>query len=288
MTVALPENLAPNLFLGTSSWSSADWVGPFYPKGTAPAGFLGHYSQHYRTVEIDSTFYHAPGPKLVDGWNAKTPDDFIFSAKVPKLITHERALVGCGEEMRHFVSVMDRLEGKLGALLLQFEYVAKGKDAEEYKTGNKFRARLEPFLEQLPADHSYVVEVRNEHWLGPKLLELLAKHKVALALTDYFTMPPVAVLLEKVEPLSASFLYVRFLGHHKQMDKLVKEAQERGERTSEWSEVAVDRTREMSAWVPALKDLVKRKLPSYAYFNNHYAGYAPGSIELFRKVWLGA
>lgn len=283
VTAGFPDNVR----VGTSSWSSDDWVGPFYPKGTPAGAYLTCYAGHFDTVEIDSTFYRAPRAAMVDGWLAKTPDDFVFSAKVPRSITHEKALVDCGGGMRDFVEVMDRLGDKLGPLLLQFEYVAKGKDPDEYRTGRQFLKRLAAFLPELPAAHRYVVEVRNEHWLGPELFDLLKSHRVALALTDYFTMPPVQALVERIDLSAMDLIYVRFLGHHRRMDELVKQKVASGERKTEWGELAVDRSREMDAWVPALQDMARRKLPTYIYFNNHYAGYAPGSIELFRRVWTG-
>ena len=281
-------SLPANLLLGTSSWSTEDWIGPFYPEGTRPADFLAHYAAHYRTVEIDSTWYRAPRAPMVDGWNAKTPDGFVFAAKVPKSITHEKALVDCGNELADFVRTMERLGPKLGPMLLQFEYVAKGKDPEEYRTGAKFLERLAPFLRILPRHHRFVVEVRNENWLRPELLDLLRERGVALALTSYFTMPPVERFLEKADPCAAGFLYVRFLGHHRQMDETVRKLVDAGKRKSAWGELATDREADMRRWVPALRELLRRKVPAYAYFNNHYAGYAPGSIDLFLKVWRAA
>ena len=285
--------LPSELHLGTSSWSSADWVGPFYPAGTPPREFLSFYATRYDTVEIDSTWYRSPGPSLVDGWREATPPGFVFAAKVPKSITHEKALVGCGPELAQFVKVMERLGPKLGPLLLQFEYVAKGKDPEEYRTGADFLARLGPFLEGLPGGHRFVVEVRNEAWVGPRLLELLRRHGVALALTDYFTMPPVDRLVERLRTAGghpAELAYVRFLGHHREMDRQVAAAVGAGTRQREWDSLLVDRTREMERWVPALRDLLARHFPVFAYFNNHYAGFAPGSLELFKLIWdrLGA
>jgi uncharacterized protein YecE (DUF72 family) len=274
--------------LGTSSWSSADWVGPFYPPGTPPREFLSFYATRFDTVEIDSTWYRAPAARTVDGWRDATPEGFVFAAKVPRSITHDKALVDCGAEVAGFVKVMERLGGKLGPLLLQFEYVAKGRDAEEYRGGSKFLARLEPFLAALPSGHRFVVEVRNEHWLGPRLLEALRARGVALALTAYYTMPPVERTLERVAAaggLPADFGYVRFLGHHHQMDGLVAAAVEAGTRRGEWSSLLVDRTGEMERWVPALRGLLGTHSPVFAYFNNHYAGYAPGSLELFRRLW---
>jgi uncharacterized protein YecE (DUF72 family) len=277
-----------HLRLGTSSWSSTDWVGPFYPPGTPPREFLSFYATRLDTVEIDSTWYRAPAARTVDGWRDATPGNFRFAAKVPKAITHDKALVDCGAELAGFVKVMERLGDKLGPLLLQFEYVAKGRDAEEYRTGSGFLARLEPFLATLPPGHRFVVEVRNEHWLGPRLLDLLRAHRVALALTAYFTMPPVERLLKRVAAaggLPADFGYVRFLGHHSQMDRAVAAAVEAGTRRDEWGSLLVDRTGEMERWVPALRGLLGSHSPVFAYFNNHYAGYAPGSLDLFRTVW---
>ena len=279
------EVLPPELHVGTSSWATDDWVGPFYPPGTRPGDYLAHYSTRFSTVEIDSTWYRAPSARLVDGWREKTPPGFLFSAKVPRTITHEKALVGCGEEMADFLTAMERLGEKLGPLLFQFEYVAKGKDAAEYASGAEFLSRLEPFLAALPQGHRYVVEVRNEGWLSPRLMDILRRNRVALALNDYFTMPPIDRFLEKSDPGTADFLYVRFLGHHRLMDARVRKAVEQGSREREWGALALDRTREMERWVPAIQELLRRRVPIFAYFNNHYAGYAPGSIDLFLQVW---
>ena len=284
--MTLQSGFPAHLRVGTSSWSSEDWVGPFYPVGTRPTDFLARYAERYDTVEIDSTWYHMPPAAVVDGWAAKTPEGFLFSAKVPKTITHDQGLVGCEQEMAEFVHRMDRLGDKLGPLLLQFEYVAKGKNAEEYRSGADFLARLAPFLGALPTGHRFVVEVRNEQWLRPELTDLLRQHGVALALTSYYTMPPVDRLLEKFDPAAAGFVYVRFLGHHRQMDATVKRLVAEGRRSSEWGELAVDREAELRRWVPVLSGL--GKLPKYVYFNNHYAGHAPGSIKLFESLWRSA
>jgi uncharacterized protein YecE (DUF72 family) len=81
----------PNLRLGTSSWSSEDWVGTFYPPGTPPADFLPEYAKHFDTVEVDSTFYRSPSRSMVKNWRERTPPGFVFAAKVPQVITHEKS-----------------------------------------------------------------------------------------------------------------------------------------------------------------------------------------------------
>ena len=85
--MALPDNL----YLGTVSWSKADWVGPFYRATLKPAQFLETYANTFRTVEIDSTFYRIPPRSMVNGWRDRTPDGFVFAAKIPRVITHQKS-----------------------------------------------------------------------------------------------------------------------------------------------------------------------------------------------------
>src|SRR5437867_10066601 len=86
----------PLILLGTSSFTATGWQGSFYPKGLRPAEYLSYYAQHFDTVEIDSTFYATPNVSVVRSWNAKTPEGFLFAAKVPE-ITHKRVLKDCDE-----------------------------------------------------------------------------------------------------------------------------------------------------------------------------------------------
>lgn len=279
------STLPGSLHVGTSSFSSADWYGVFYPGEISPAEFLQHYSRTFPTVEIDATWHFMPSPKTVDAWAKKVPDGFVFAAKVPKIITHEKLLKGCEDDWKRFIDTMERLGPKLGPLLFQFQYVAKRNDAHEYETGEEFRRRLEAFLPLLPAEHRYAVEVRNPKWLGSELTDLLRSRNIALTLIDQCRMPRPVRWFDMCDPITADFAYVRFLGDHHAMDELVAHKRESGEKTGDWNELVVDRTAEMREWVPLLERLTGRVGDVYAYFNNHYAGFAPGSIELFLKTW---
>ena len=75
---------ASPLRIGTSSWSSDDWRGPFYPAKAKPADYLPFYAQHFDTVECDATFYGIPRASTVEGWRTKTPEGFLFAAKLPQ------------------------------------------------------------------------------------------------------------------------------------------------------------------------------------------------------------
>ncbi|HEX7879171.1 MAG TPA: DUF72 domain-containing protein [Candidatus Eisenbacteria bacterium] len=272
---APPFDPPANLHIGTSSWSSDDWRGTVYEAGAKPGDYITQYARSYRTVEIDATFYRIPSDTMVDGWREKTPDNFVFSAKIPQVITHEKELVDCEDDFRLFLSRMERLREKLGPMVFQFPYVAKGKDADEYATGAGFRERLERFLKCLPSDHRFAVEVRNEKWIDEAFLDLLRRHKVALVLVEYFTMPAMTKLVSKLDCQTGDFTYLRFLGDHKRMDALVKE------RDKPWGSLAVDRTNETRRWIAPVNGFLAKKIDVFAYFNNHFAGYAPGSVKLF-------
>ncbi len=277
---ALPRNL----LVGTSSWSWADWKGEFYSAKARPEEFIAQYSRRLPTVEIDSSFYRSPSPASVAAWARATPRGFLFSAKVPRAITEEKGLVGCEAETRSFLGAMSLLGEKLGPLVLQFSYVAKGKDPLEHRTGADFRRRLAAYLKALPRDFRYAVEVRNPSWLDEAFVALLAEHRAALVLSDYFTMPGLGDVRRRLDPLTTDFAYVRFLGHRKRMDELIAGKKEEGKR-HEFDEVLLDRTEEMRRWVPDLRWLTERAGRLLVYFNNHYAGFAPGSVSLFARVW---
>jgi len=266
-----PEPLHPRLFLGTSSWSSDDWVGTFYSPGTPPGDYLAYYATQYRTVEVDATFYSIPSTNMTRKWRRILPEGFVMAAKIPQVITHEKRLDDCQDELKEFLRAMDELEDRLGPLLFQFPYFSKASGM----TPEEFLERLGAFLPTLPKGYRFSLEVRNKGWLKPALLDLLRKHGVALALIDHPWMPRVGQLLQETDPVTADFCYVRWLGDRHGIEK----------RTRSWDRVIIDRSREMSEWVPAIRALLGRDVTVYGYINNHYAGYAPGSIKLFEETW---
>src|ERR1039457_4909851 len=156
----------PSLYIGTSASTAAGWEGSFYPEGTKPADYLSYYATRFNSVEIDSTFYRTPAEATVRGWARKTPDGFVFAAKVPQVITHEKVLVDCDAEVGQFIETMDLLGDKLGPLLLQFGYFNK----TAFCGLNDFLARVRPFLDKLPKDHKFAIEVRNKNWLVPHFI----------------------------------------------------------------------------------------------------------------------
>lgn len=278
------SSLVPSLHVGTSSFSWTDWKGVFYPPDAAPGEFLEHYARVFHTVEIDATWHAVPSRRTVESWAGRVPEGFIFSLKVPKEITHERYLRDCDAPWSRFLNALEPLGDKQGPLLFQFPYVAKSKDPKEYATGDDFVRRLAAFGPLLPPHVKYVVEVRNVAWLKEPLLNLLRERGIALALISYYTMPPPQELFRYGDLATAPFAYLRFLGHHRQMDELVQKARARRGKETNWDELLVDRTDEMTQWAPIVTELATRHGDVFVYFNNHFAGFAPGSAELFARV----
>jgi uncharacterized protein YecE (DUF72 family) len=227
-----------NLLVGTSSWSSPDWRGTFYPESLDPADMISVYSRKLPTVEIDSTWYHIPSRKMVEAWKSRTPEGFVFSAKVPKIISHDKYLEGCQPELNEFISVMSILGEKLGPLILQFPYVAKGKDPQEYETGADFIRRLRDFVDLLPREFKWGIKIRNSRWVQPLLLDILRSRNISLVFIDYYTMDPLPKLAHRNDVFTASFVYVRFLGNRNQVDAAVKQAQDAGQRKRSWESPA--------------------------------------------------
>ena len=120
------------ILLGTSSFTASGWEGSFYPKGMKSTSYLSYYAKQFRTVEIDSTFYGTPSARTVESWYEKTPADFVFAAKVPQIVTHDKVLLDCDAEFGEFIDIMGNLKEKLGPLVLQFprfdKWVLKGPD----------------------------------------------------------------------------------------------------------------------------------------------------------------
>jgi uncharacterized protein YecE (DUF72 family) len=260
------------LFLGTSAFTASGWQGTFYPPGMKPSEYLRFYATQFKTVEIDSTYYGPPSASTVIGWRDKTPPDFVFAAKVPQAVTHEKMLVNCEAEFDEFIERMVLLDEKLGPLLLQFPRFSK-----HQIQADEFSRRLRLFLNRvkdLPTCR-FVVEIRNKSWLDKRFTDLLAEYNVALALTDTSFLPRPWETKKKFDFVTTDFVYVRWLGDRHGIETLTKT----------WDKTVVDRTEDLKNWVGLFREFVARGLKIFAYANNHYAGNGPETIKTFWNVW---
>jgi uncharacterized protein YecE (DUF72 family) len=235
-----------DLFIGTQGFSFKDWVGPFYPPETPPSRFLEIYSRQFRTVEIDSTFYGIPKSTTVDSWRQRTPPEFRFSAKFPQVITHKKMLIDCEQVTHHFVQTMRRLDVKLGPLLLQFSY----------RFGPERFDDLVRYLDGLPSDLRFAVEIRNRDWYETEIIDALQARGIALTCHDLYYMP-------RHVQATADFVYVRWLGRRANLKS--------------FDRIQLDRGDEEIWWVEHLSPLLEQGLILFGYFNNHWAGHSPAS-----------
>jgi uncharacterized protein YecE (DUF72 family) len=258
------------LRIGTSAFTAEGWDGTFYPKGIAAREQLSYYATQFDVVGLDNTFYRTLAISTVKGWYAKTPPGFLFAAKVPQVITHEKVLVDWKEDLKHFLETMDELREKLGPLLFQFGYFNKSK----FKSGAEFLARLEPFLKKLPSGYKFAVEIRNKYWLDVRFVETLRENGVALALIDQSRMPRPWEVKGNLDLITTDFTYVRWLGERKGIE----------EQTKSWDKTIVDRTGELKEWVDVFMKFFFRNIKIFAFANNHYAGHAPDTVRLFQEL----
>jgi uncharacterized protein YecE (DUF72 family) len=110
-------------YIGCSGWSHTSWKGHFYPSNLENSDWLRFYSQVFDYVEIDSSFYRIPNQFMVKNWVKRTPDNFRFTAKFPKVITHDKLLVDTEEDVERFLKISNHWRRKL--LLFSFNYLLR-------------------------------------------------------------------------------------------------------------------------------------------------------------------
>jgi uncharacterized protein YecE (DUF72 family) len=244
-----------NVFLGTSGWSYREWEEIFYQKGEKRK--LRAYSKVFKTVEIDSTFYRYPSKGMVMGWLRYSPSNFVFSAKLPKIITHDKKLGLKGDvkdDLTAFLEIMRpiQLGGKLGCLLIQLP------PKYDFNLEN-----LESFFKLLDPLFKYAVEFRNLTWMRNETWELLRNYEVAYTNVDEPLLPPEV-------HLTTDFTYFRWHG--------------RGE--SPWFDYLYEKS-ELDEWVTKVEEATKKVDKIYGYFNNHFHGYAPENcLYLIERLGL--
>jgi len=250
-----PGETVGRYWIGCSGWSYDDWIGPFYPTGTAPGDFLSRYARVFRVVEVDSSFYRAPTPFLVRRWAERTPDGFRFALKVPREVTHETAPPAVHDVLDPFLSSLEplRSRGKLGPVVLQFP--------PSFRAGTG-RARLELLLEAIPREYALAVELRHGSWWTDTTRSLLEGRRAALVWSVVpETRPPPWV--------TGDFLYARFIGNRAltQFDRIQRDARS-----------------EIVAMKSVFENEGRSVATVYAFANNHFMGFGPGTAAVIAEV----
>ncbi len=211
--------------IGISGWRYARWRGTFYPAGLAQRRELEYAAGCFPSVEINGSFYSLQRPDSFQRWHDETPEDFVFSVKGPRFVTHMKRLRDCEQALANFfASGILRLGAKLGPVLWQLPPTLRF-DAE----------LLDAFLGSLPRDSEaalararkrdtalmqgrsalaidrnrpirHALEVRHDSFCDPACMRLLRRHNVAVVVAD------TAGKFPYLEDVSADFVYVRLHG----------------------------------------------------------------------------
>lgn len=160
-------------WVGTSGYSYKEWKGSFYPEKLPAKDMLQFYGTQLSSVEINNTFYRMPTGKLLTGWLEQVPEQFRFSIKASRKITHFKRLKGVEEEMEYLFRTLETMGPRLGVVLFQLPPNFK-KDLE----------RLEGFMKLLPNDRCCALEFRHDSWFSDDVYEALRSHGSALCYSD--------------------------------------------------------------------------------------------------------
>jgi uncharacterized protein YecE (DUF72 family) len=159
--------------VGTSGYSYKEWKGTFYPDDLRAAKMLPFYGERFDSVEINNTFYRMPDAKMVAKWGEQVPNGFTFVLKAPQRITHQKRLVGAGDDLRQLFEAGEVLGSKLGPVLFQLPPFSR-KDA----------LKLREFVAILPPDRRVAFEFRHDSWFDDEIYAILRERDIALCAAD--------------------------------------------------------------------------------------------------------
>jgi uncharacterized protein YecE (DUF72 family) len=154
--------------IGTSGWSYQHWIGVLYPPGLAPAKRLARYVEVFDTVELNASFYRWPRDSTFAAWRDQLPAGCTMSVKAHRGLTHYRRLASPEPWIKRFDRCWRLLGDRHGVLLVQLHPEQQRDDA-----------RLDSFLQQVPASIRVAVELRHPSWNDPAVYQVLERRRAA-------------------------------------------------------------------------------------------------------------
>ena len=267
-----------NIYVGTSGWSypkgEGTWKGHFYPPGTTNE--LTYYSNFFNTVEINSSFYRPPDPRIAANWANAVPEGFLFSVKLWQKFTHpDMYQAATGQEAVISLADVDLFKssiepiavaGQLGALLAQFP--------PGFTNTRQNQRTLREVVEAF-RDYRLAVELRHRSWSDDAATaRLLRESGTSWVRIDE---PRFSSSVAQELPQTADFSYFRMHGRNREM----------------WWKGNVE-TRYKYLYSPEeitqLSEQLKRAGQhglTFVYFNNHWQAYAPrNAIDMIKALQL--
>jgi uncharacterized protein YecE (DUF72 family) len=235
--------------IGTSGWHYKHWLGNFYPAGTPTMAYLPYYVQHFNSVEINNSFYKLPSTETLTDWINAVPENFIFSVKASRFITHMKKLREPLQSMALFLERIQVLGEKMGPVLFQLPPAWRFNEE-----------RFAAFLQALPATYRYAFEFRDQSWYTDHAYELLQQYNCAFCIYNFaFHQSPLVI--------TTDFVYVRLHGPVNKYDGSYSD-----QVLTEWAN-------QCEIWVNQGKQV-------YIYFDNDMHGYAPVDAQRLQQLLL--
>ena len=232
-------------YVGCSGYFYFEWKGVFYPEELKTKNWFKYYTENFNTVEINSTFYRFPKEENLKKLYKKSPQDFVFSVKVNRVITHIKKLNNVKEILGDFYLIIEKsFKEKLGCVLFQFPPSFK------YTEEN-----LEKILENLNFSFCNVLEFRDRSWWDEGVFNTFRKYRLVFCSVNAPSFPEDIIK-------TTDIVYIRFHGK-KQWYKYNYSEEE----------------------LKKIAQNIKQTKPdvTFAYFNNTAQGYAPLNALIFKK-----
>jgi len=246
-----------NFYLGTSGWSYKDWAdGVFYPSDLKQSKWLEYYCKQFKTIEINNTFYHLPSKETFASWGKTAPEDFIFSVKVNRIITHMKKLQTPEVILKDFLENISGLGKKLGPILFQFPSFWS-------VSGERLKELFEYLKKQkIIPDIKTAFEFRDKTWLDSGTTELLKEYKASLCLAD-------GTELEVSNPIPTGFIYIKRYGAKPISVSCYNDAELKSD------------SEKIKKWLADGRDV-------YIYFNNDVQGFAVKNAKTLMELVNGS
>jgi uncharacterized protein YecE (DUF72 family) len=261
----MKQNPDADIRIGCQSWGYDDWITQpggdfvFYPAGTKKNEMLPVYSKVFDTIEIDATLYGIPAATTLEKWYRETPDNFKFSLKFPREITHDRRLAPESiPVMKEFTERARLLKEKLAVMLIQLPPSFEG-----IKENAQNLRRL---LEELPRDLKFAVEFRQRDWFIKWTYQELESAGVSLALVEGPWLPR-ELIFEAVNKVSADNTYIRIMGE-RDLEKFDRIYRHRDEVLEKWAD--------------NIRQINSREI--YVYVDNYFEGFAPETANKILRL----
>ena len=166
-------------YIGCSGFSYKEWKGEFYPDKWPQKKWFEFYTSQFNTLELNVTFYRFPKLTTLQSWYDRSPQDFIFAVKAPRLITHYKKFNDTENLLQDFYgSIADGLKSKLGPVLFQLR--------RELVYTEELLGKL---IHSMDNKFINVIEFRDSSWWTPAVGKALAKNKIIFCGISHPTLP---------------------------------------------------------------------------------------------------